>query len=89
MTTQLHIDFVTRPQNSPENDRILKQAAPRLNKQCVQLLDLLQQGKSLTVKDGIMYYGIGDLRARVRDLRKAGYDVKDEMIGKGYKSYYL
>lgn len=88
MNPQLTIDFVSRPQNNPESQRMLDKAVPRLNKQCLKLLDLFNQGKKLTVRDGFDY-NIGDLRARVRDLREAGYEVKDNMIGAGFKEYFL
>lgn len=95
MTIQTEIDFVSRPQNSKENQEILEEAKPRLNKQCLQVRDILQTRK-LTVTDaasGVWFKGerivIGDLRARVRDLLDNGYPVQKEKMKGGFKKYFL
>jgi hypothetical protein len=95
MLIQTEIDFVSRPQNSIENQEILEEAKPRLNRQCLQVLEILKIRK-LTVTDasaGIFFKGqrvvIGDLRARVRDLIDNGYPVQKETMKGGFKKYYL
>lgn len=98
MTYQTEIDFVSRRQNSPANQAILEAKKPELNNQCRCLLAALQKGTKLTVADGIRGIWdfekrrtifIGDLRARIRDLRKAGYEIKDEKMRGNYKLYFL
>lgn len=96
MIIQQEIDFVSRPQNSPENQEILKEAKPRLNNQCLQVLEMLEAGRKLTVREaaaGIWFKGeqifIGDLRARVRDLIDAGYPVQKDTLKGGFKKYFL
>jgi len=95
MLIQTEIDFVSRPQNSIENQEILEEVKPRLNRQCLQVLEILKIRK-LTVTDaaaGIFFKGqrvvIGDLRARCRDLIAAGYPVQKETMKGGFKKYYL
>jgi hypothetical protein len=92
---QIELDFVSRRQNSKENQEILEEAKSRLNNQCLIVLEVLQY-RRLTVTDaasGIFFKGkrvvIGDLRARVRDLLAAGYPVQKETMKGGFKKYYL
>ena len=89
------IDFVSRPQNSKENQDILEEAKERLNRQCFKVLEILMTRK-LTTTDaagGVWFKGervvIGDLRARVRDLLDKGYPVQKETMKGGFKKYYL
>jgi hypothetical protein len=84
---QLILDY-TRKENNPESTKILRANTEHFSKQCLTLLEAFKRGEILTVQDGFKY-GIGDLRARVRDLRKAGIDVKDELLEGRYKKYFL
>ena len=94
--SQLTIDFVSRRQNSKENQETLREAKPRLNRQCLTLLKIFESGRRLTVSQaaaGVWYNGekivIGDLRARCRDLLAAGYPIKKEKLKGGFKIYGL
>jgi len=96
MLQQLTIDFVSRRQNSRENQEILEEAKPRLNNQCYQVKEMFELGMKLTVREaaaGIWLHGkkvfIGDLRARVRDLKVAGFPIGKEKLKGGFKKYYL
>lgn len=104
MTTQATLDFSTpvnysyRLQNSKENQRTLEENLPKLNNQCRVLLQAFQRGLILTVADGIKgiwdyqedrFVKMGDLRARVRDLIKAGYNIGFRKLPGGYKEYFL
>ena len=61
----------------------------RLRRQARMILEWLQQGQRITVKDAAMR-DVGDLRARIRDIRNAGIEVKDrELDPSGRKEYYL
>lgn len=84
--SQLTIDFV--PQNSPANQVILDDNKVRFSRQCKLILTMLEAGCSLTTTAALTL-GIGDLRARIRDLIKAGVPVKKRLIEKRYKEYYL
>jgi hypothetical protein len=77
-----------RVENNPESTQILRDNVKHFSRQCIVLKEAFERGEVLTVADGFKY-GIGDLRARVRDLRKAGVPVKDELIEKRFKKYYL
>lgn len=47
--------------------------------QCAYVLRVLERGRTLTAQQAIREYGIGRLAARVRDLRKDGYDISTAM----------
>ena len=85
---QQELDFVTRTQNSEANQIILEVNKVHLNKQCRLLLDLFNSGRVITVRSA-MDYGIGDARARVRDLIHAGYNVKSQLIEGRFKKYWI
>jgi len=84
---QLNLDY-NRVENNPASTKILRDNVKHFSRQCEILLEAFRRGEVLTVGDGFKY-GIGDLRARVRDLRKAGVDVKDELMEGRYKKYFL
>ncbi len=84
--TQLSITFP--PQNSPANQAILDCNRARYSRQCRLVLTMLESGCSLTTTTALTL-GIGDLRARIRDLIKAGIPVQKRLIEGGYKEYYL
>lgn len=83
---QLSITF--DPQNSPENQHILDLNKSHLSNQCQVVYLALLSGERLTTFTA-MRYGIGDLRARIRDLIKAGIPVQKRLIENRYKEYYL
>ena len=61
----------------------------RLSKQAEAVYAWLLTGAHITVKDAAMK-DIGDLRARIRDIRGAGIEVKDSALDStGRKEYYL
>lgn len=83
---QLSIDF-TR-QNTPANQAILDSNRGHLSRQCILILTMLESGCSLTTTTALTL-GIGDLRARIRDLIKAGIPVQKRLIENRYKEYFL
>jgi len=85
---QLVINF-DRIENNPESTRILHNNKKHLAKQCQTLLDAFNRGEHLTCIDGAIIYGFGDMRRRVKDLRDAGYNIKDTLIDGRFKTYYL
>lgn len=89
MLIQSEINFVHTHENNRESEAILEDNYDRLNKQCVLVLSLLKKGLRLTVRDAIINHGIGDLRARIRDLRNSGIAVNDTVLKGGCKEYYL
>lgn len=61
------------------------------------LLKYLQDGNIVTTRNAPDELGIADVRANIRDLRDAGYDIKDRWVQginrRGsktrYKEYYI
>jgi len=65
-----------------------------LGGQQAQILSILQRGESLTGLDALERVGTMKLASRVSELRRAGFDIKDETIcdpntRKHYKRYFL
>ena len=85
-TMQLSIDFAK--QNSPDNQAILDANADLFKGQCLTVYRLLKDGFVLTTSEALRF-GIGDLRARARDLIKAGVPVQKRLIKGRYKEYFL
>lgn len=83
---QLHIDFPK--QNTPANQVILDDNKQVFNRQCQLVYDLLKSGKVLTTTEALQH-GIGDLRARCRDLLNAGIPIKKRLIENRYKQYFI
>jgi hypothetical protein len=84
---QLIFDY-TR-QNTKENQSIFDCNKEHFSNQCRIVLEALLKGERLTTTSALLNHGIGDLRARVRDLIKAGIEVKKELKEGRYKEYYL
>ena len=57
------------------------------------ILKHLRTGANLTILEALGVYRIFNLKARINELRKAGYDIRTEMrvdhTGKQYASYSL
>ena len=78
-----------RPANTWENRLIAEKNATHLNNQCQIVLDALKRGERLTTASALLKYGIGDCRARIRDLAKAGYPIQKKLLEGRYKEYYM
>lgn len=55
--------------------------------QCKTILKYLQDGNSITQIEASDKFRITRLAARVSDLRRRGYDIVSEQVGKGFGSY--
>lgn len=88
MNNELNINF-NRIENNAESNAILQSNKTHLSKQCKMLLDALMRGEHLTTAEALIFYGIGDMRRRVKDLRDAGYQIKDSLQKNRYKKYYI
>lgn len=55
--------------------------------QCKQILAYLKEGNGITNKIAIDEFKCYRLAARISDLKKKGYNIGTEMIGKGFGSY--
>lgn len=77
-------------ENNAESEYQLHQHGAHFSKQCLTVLDAFRRGEVLTTGKALIKYEIGDLRARVRDLRDAGVKVQDRYVtGTRFKEYYL
>lgn len=89
MTIQAEISFVHNHENNQESQAILNANREHLSAQCEKVLELLTSGKRLTVRDAMVFHGIGDLPRRIKDLRENGYKIESELINGRFKVYYL
>lgn len=87
MTEQLTIVF--QKQNSYQNQVILDNNKDRLSNQCRIVLEALLRGERLTTSSALLNYGIGDCRARIRDLIKSGIQISKDLQTDRYKVYYM
>lgn len=87
-TVQLDIDF-SRRENNPGSQAILNGNKVHFSNQCQIVYNALLRGERLTTASALIRYGIGDLRRRVKDLRDAGIDVKDELQESRFKIYFI
>lgn len=88
--TQTEIQFtVLTPQNNKSSEEILISNEKHLSRQCKILYEALERGERLTTVGALINYRIGDLRARIRDLRNTGIPVKDKLLEGRFKEYFL
>jgi hypothetical protein len=72
----------------PINYSVAPEDRPRINKQCMRLLDRLKRGPVTNV-EGVVDLNILNLTARVSELRQAGYNVKAQRGAAGIWTYRL
>ena len=94
---QQELDFIpiltTQRMNSAESQHHHDVNIDAFSNQCKLVYSLLCEGKSLTTTDALEH-GIGDLRARIRDLIRAKVPIRKEWVTKDgkvtrYKKYSL
>lgn len=89
MQSQLTFPLHER-ENNAESEQQLYTHGAHFSNQCLSVLDALRRGERLTTGKALVKYQIGDLRARIRDLRQAGVKVLDCYVeGTRFKEYYL
>lgn len=89
---QLSFDFLHRRENNQESQDNLTRQASNLNKQCHQVLSILQTGERLTSWSAMVRYHIGHLPRRILDLKEKGIEIHDQWIendGSRYKEYFI
>lgn len=86
---QTEIDF-THPHNNRESDIQFDENIGHFQTQTERVLAILQSGETIT---SLKAYGMGiiDVRARIKQIRDSGINVKDRKIvgGRGAKEYYI
>ena len=93
-TMQKELDFTATPHNNRESTLFYEDNMKKFSGQCKQVLHLLRKGYRLSVYEAVTKWGIFSLPRRVKDLKDAGFDIKDEWAkdegGKrAYKVYYI
>lgn len=69
MIVQQDLFQVHEHENSRESQTILENNLPLFNKQCKIVFEALMRGEILTTTTALIKYKVGDLRARLRDIR--------------------
>jgi len=85
---QLVFDY-TRKENNSESTQILRDNVKHFSRQCIVLKEAFERGERLTTVDALLKYKIGHLPRRIKDLRDAGVNIKDELLEGRYKKYFL
>jgi hypothetical protein len=87
---QTEMDFTIHAvENNPESQMVLDANRPLFKNQCKKVYEALCRGERLTTASALINYQIGDLRARIRDIRNSGINVQDTYIDGRFKSYFL
>lgn len=75
-------------ENSKASEAILDANKDLFTTQCERILAELRAGKRLTVRDMMVQMGIGDPRARIRDLRR-DHIIQDQLLAGRFKQYFI
>ncbi|MBP8115983.1 MAG: hypothetical protein KAY50_11560 [Chitinophagaceae bacterium] len=80
-------------ENNEESEQHLQENQKKFSQQCLKVMELLNQGKRLTVANAIGY-GIMSLPRRILDCRENGLKIEDQWVkdtkGKRlYKEYFI
>jgi hypothetical protein len=89
---QAEIDFLHKAENNADSLANLELQAPKFNKQCSQVLNILLSGERLTSWTAMVKYHIGHLPRRILDLKEKGIAIQDEWVeenGSRFKQYFL
>lgn len=71
---------IHQKENNQESQQHLEENKDHFSAQCLKVLEILQQGKRLTVKSAMNQYEIWSLPRRILDLKEKGIDIHDEWI---------
>lgn len=70
MINQLAIEFqVHTHENNRESQMILQENVSHFTGQCKTVFEALMRGEVLTTSTALLKYKVGDLRARIRDIK--------------------
>jgi len=67
-------------ENNPSSQAHFEKNKKHFSQQCKKVLQLLLDGKRLTVKSAITNYDIWSLPRRILDLRENGINIHDEWV---------
>ena len=87
---QQEINFnVLVNQNNKQSEEILLMCEKRLSNNCRIILEALQRGERLNGDNIWERYRIREYRRRFKDLKDAGYNIKDEVLKNGCKTWWM
>ena len=91
MKTELNFNKEHALENNTESDNMYLDNLDHFNKQCRIVFEQLMTGRSLTFRDALIGFGIGDLRRRCKDLKDLyKIPVKDRYVNNTrFKEWYL
>lgn len=91
MTLTLFDNIPDKRHNNAESDAQYKEHKVHFNEQCQRVYEALMGGMRLTVMVASSFYGIGDLRRRIKDLNDLGVKISYVKIegGHGAKEWYM
>lgn len=92
MPEQLQINWnevALHRENNRFSEQILCDQATRLSNNCRKLYEALLRGERLTGAIIIAKYGMIEFRRRIKDLKEAGLDIKENLLPGGCKEWYL
>lgn len=69
MTLQESLFQLHERENNRESQTILEYNVPHFKGQCKIVFDALMRGEILTTSTALLKYKVGDLRARIRDIK--------------------
>src|ERR1700733_3303865 len=67
-------------ENNHESQTNLEKNKKHFSKQCLKVLQILLDGKRLTVKSAMNQYDVWSLPRRILDLRENGINISDEWV---------
>lgn len=90
MYQQTEIDWTHKSENNSFSQSLLEANRPLINKSCRKVLDLLLQGKELTVLSAAVDYNITSLPRRILDIeQKLNVSIPEKLHNNRFKSWYL
>lgn len=82
-------EIVLHNENNAHSEAILLEQAPRLSNNCKVLYEALLRGERLTGLLIMQRYNMIEYRRRMKDLKSAGVEIKENKLPNGCKEWYL
>ena len=88
--TEINFNEATlHKENNRESQQILCDQLPRLSNNCKTIYEALKRGERLSGADIILKYGMTEYRRRIKDLKDAGVQIKEEKLSNGCKVWFI
>lgn len=87
---ELDLKFYQHTENKISNQEHFERNKENFSNQCRIVYEALLRGERLTTTKALLYYGIGDLRRRIKDLKDIwNVPIEDKYVEGKYKEFYL